>query len=205
MDEEEQLAIRHVLMALLLDGESVSERRLEDRRPTLVPLNRWQLDSYFRQQRRGEFKPGEVVRVKPPLREAWMSAIWCRWNYEGQRGERTGCWFYLGIWLSDGGFIAFRFEPPQQGDNHNYYHSQPCRTMGWDGNPVYSAIAVPERNPTWPLAAKSSLDLLLCLVVAIGGMRGLLRVQSRINSNGAMRKNTLLTQALRGMMALRHG
>ena len=102
-------------------------------------------------------------------------------------------------------FIAFRFEPPEQGDNHNYYHSQPCRNMGWEGTPDYGAMRVPERNPTWPLAAKSSLDLLLCLVIAIGGMRGLAQVQSRIDSNGAMRQNTLLTQALRGMMALRHG
>ena len=189
-------------MALLLDGESVPERRPEDRPPMLVPLNRWQLDSYLLQRRRGEFKPGEVVRVTPPVREATMSAIWCKWNFEGQRSEQTGFWFYLGIWLSDGGFIAFRFEPPEQGDNHNYYHSQPCRTMGWEGDPVFGALAVPERNPTWPLAANSSLDLLLCLTVSIGGMRGLLRVQSRIDGNGAMRRNTLLTEALRDIRAL---
>ena len=74
--------------------------------------------------------------------------------------------------------------------------------MGWEGNPVYGALPVPERNPTWPLAANSSLDLLLCLIVSIGGMRGLLRVQSRVDNNSDMRQNSLLTQALRDVRAL---
>ncbi len=127
-----------------------------------------------------------------------MAALWCKWRFDG---ALKGCWFYVGIWL-DGRFIAFRFEPPEQGDNHNYYHSQPCRNMGWEGTPDYGAMRVPERNPTWPLPAESSLDLLLCLVVSIQGMIGLRNLKQRIDRGGVGRRNKLLATAFKKMAAV---
>ena len=201
MNDDERKAIRHVLRELLFDGK----QWLREQRPKEVPssnsqfsaLNQQQLDSYLRPRGRGAFEPGKVIQVRPPLHEARLSALWCKWDFEGERG---GCWFYLGIWLSKGQFIAFRFEPPEQGDNHNYYHSQPCRTMGWEGDPTYRAMEMPQRNPTWPLAASSSLDLLLCLVVSIHGMKGLRRLEQLINNQAKALQNKLLVTALDKMI-----
>ena len=129
-----------------------------------------------------------------------MAAIWCKWHFHGVRMD---CWFFLGIWLGDGQFIAFRFEPPERGDNHNYYHSQPCRNMGWEGTPDYGAMRVPERNPTWPLPAESSLDLLLCIVVSsIQGMIGLRNLKQRIDRGGIVRNSKLLAKAFGKMTAM---
>lgn len=171
MDEVEQRrAIRDVLGALLSGGEDWrSERVGPDIADMFAPLRLRQLNSYLNFKRRGQFEPGEGILVKPPAHEAVAAALRCRWDFESQRATY---WFHLGIWLLDGHFIGFRFEPPEIGDNHNYYHSQPCRTMG-DGQSICRALEVPERNPTWPLPATSSLDLLLCLVLSIHGMSGL--------------------------------
>ena len=128
-----------------------------------------------------------------------MAALWCKWRFHDARMD---CWFSLGIWLGDGQFIAFRFEPPEQGDNHSYYHSQPCRNMGWQGTPEYKAMRLPERNPTWHLPAASSLDLLLCLVVSIQGMIGLRELKQRIDRKGSGRQNKRLDAAFRKMAAL---
>ena len=172
---EQQRAIRTVLAKLLSEGEDWLRAQRPDGEGLEVanvfaPLRQPQLDSYLNFKPRGEFKPGEGIRVKPPARESVAAALRCKWNFERQRAT---CCFHLGVWLRDGHFIGFRFEPPEEvGDNHNYYHSQPCRTMG-DDKPISRALKVPERNPTWPLPATSSLDLLLCLVLSIHGMEGL--------------------------------
>ena len=200
MDEDERRAIRDVLKALLLEGEQWIREQPSAGAPRsnsrFTGLKQRQLDSYLH-RRHGAFGPGEVIRVKPPPREAHMAALWCKWRFDG---TRVGCWFYLGIWLDGGQFIAFRFEPPEQGDNHDYYHCQPCRTMGWKGAPEYNALPVPERNPTWPLAASSSLDLLLCLVVSIQGMIGLRTLKQRIDKQGMPRRNKRLTAAFERMI-----
>ena len=199
---DERKAVRHVLRALLLDGEEWGKQR------SPVPsagagsfraLRQRQLDAYLLHGGGGQFKAGEGIRIRPPRREAHMAAIWCKWR---SHGARLDCWFFLGIWLGNGQFIAFRFEPPEQGDNHNYYHSQPCRSMGWEGTPEYKTMRVPERNPTWPLPATSSLDLLLCLVVSIRGMIGLEELKLRIDREGIGRQNKLLATAFGRMTAL---
>ena len=201
MDEDERKAIRDVLMTMLLDGEEWLEQRpAAPNAGGAVPFNAltsWQLDSYLLHGPSGEFKPGEGIRVRPPRREAHMAALWCKWRF---KGALKGCWFYVGIWLGNGQFIAFRFEPPEQGDNHNYYHSQPCRTMGWEGEPTYDAVPVPTRNPTWPLPARSALDLLLCLVVSIHGMDGLRKLKERIEERSKANQNKVLAKALADMM-----
>ena len=53
----------------------------------------------------------------------------------------------------------------------NYYHAQPCRSMAASRTPVAEALPIPDRYPAFPLAATSSVDLLLCLVTSIHGMK----------------------------------
>ena len=195
MNKEERKAIWQVLKALLIEGEEwvgqQSSKRGTNTTSPFEPLKQRSLESY-QHKPSGAFKPGVGIQVKPPCREVRMSALWCKWDFNG---ERSGCWFHLGIWLNDVRFIAFRFEPPEQGDNHNYYHSQPCRTMGWQGDPTYEALAMPKRNPTWPLPAASSLELLLCLVVSIRGMVGFKELEERIEAGAATRRNRPLNKA----------
>jgi len=74
-------------------------------------------------------------------------------------------------------------------------------TRVWEGTPDYGAIRVPERNPTWPLPAESSLDLLLCLIVSIQGMIGLRNLKQRIDKGGIRRRNKLLAEAFNRMIA----
>ena len=197
MTRKERNAIWHVLETLLIEGEEWVSQHLSKETSEAVtrfePLKKWGLDSY-RQRPSGAFKPGEGIRLKPPEREVGMSALWCKWDLGG---VNRGCWFYLGMWLCSGQFVAFRFEPPGGEGNHRYYHSQPCRTMGWQGDPVYGdALAVPERNPTWPLPAASSLELLLCVVVSIRGVDGFNKLRERIEEDAGTRGNRKLNKAL---------
>ena len=173
-----------------------SERVGPDIADMFAPLRLAQLNSYLNFKRSGQFEPGEGILVKPPAREGVAAALRCRWDFESQR---TTCWFHLGIWLLDGHFIGFRFEPPEIGDNHNYYHSQPCRTMG-DGQSICRALEVPQRNPTWPLPATSSLDLLLCLVLSIHGMSGLRAMKDEFKRDRS--RYHMLIRAIEKVMCL---
>ena len=74
--------------------------------------------------------------------------------------------------------------------------------MGWRGPPEYEAIQVPEHNPTWPLPAKSSLELLLCLVISIQGMIGLRNLKQHIDREGIARQNKLLASAFKRVAAV---
>ena len=207
MDEEQRKAIWYVLKVLLCQGEEWYRRgpRSEGVIETVSlfrPLNVRQLDVYLRHRKgTGQFGPDEVIQVEPPLRECHATSLWCKWDSNDERYWR----FFLGIWLSCGSFVGFRFEPPEQGDNHNYYHSQPCKTMGLKGNPIRNALDVPVRNPTWPLPAGSPLELLLCLVVSIHGMTGLRRLKDIANEDTGMRKNRRLRDALVKILRLQAG
>lgn len=182
MDEGERTEIRHVLSELRDGGEEWSRKRLgsNDQRKIasrFEPVNRNRL-RYLLSQPSGQFDPHEVIQVEPPRREWLIAVLWCSWKTEG---DGSGCTFYLGGWLESGRFVGFRFEPPAEG-NHNYYHSQPCRSMG-NREPISGALEMPERNPTWPLPATSSLELLLCLVLSIHGMDGLKRIRQTFSTD----------------------
>ena len=203
MDGDEQKAIWYVLRDLLEEG--MRWRRdhayggTTDIANVFTPLDERKLQSHMRHGRSGQFEQGEAIQVKPPARAGHVSALSCKWNFEDGCAD---CWFHLGIWLSGGQFVGFRFEPPEQGDNHNYYHSQPCRTMGFRDEPIAGALEVPERNPTWPLPANSSLELLLCLVISIHGMVGLRKIKDGVYTDAAKRKNKRLREALDKVLRL---
>lgn len=99
-------------------------------------------------------------------------------------------------------FIGYRYETPEYGDNHNYYHAQPCQSMGDRDEKVTQALPVPERNPTWSLAAKSSLELLLCLVVSIYGMKGLLDMKNHFSKILNENNNLELFRSIKNILNL---
>ena len=182
--EDERKAIWYVLEALrdggkrwLRDSPARNEPALAS---PLMAISQRQLETYLLHGESGKFDADQVIQIEPPFREGRRAALQCKWHFGGQHAR---CWFYLGIWVKKPSkgkssrrrserFVGFRFEPPEPGENHNYFHSQPCRTMA-DRKRITGALKMPERNPTWPLPATSSLELLLCLVLSVHGMKGL--------------------------------
>lgn len=151
----------------------------------------------------GRFKSDEVIYLRPPAREeSAASALWCRWDFAG---DSTECGFYLGTWWrprtqqlgTDIAFVGYRYETPEKGDNHNYYHVQPCRSMGGRGEVVPRALPAMEKNPTWPLAAETALELLLCLVTSLYGMSGLEGLEKELQGTIYRRNGLLLASVKR--------
>ena len=161
----------------------------------------------------GRFEENQVIYVEPPAGETRaVAAIWCRWDFETIVPR---CGFYFGLWAEmettapdsqepkrTTNFVGYRYETPEDGDNHDYYHVQPCRSMGSRGETVPQALPIPQRNPTWPMAATSSLELLLCLVVSIYGKSGLRHLQGQVLGDPVMRGNTMLSRSIAKMLDL---
>ena len=131
----ERRAIRDVLGELLRDGETwtrnasrAAMRAKQTAEARFTPLGLMELDQRFRWgPDEGDFG-GCAIYVAPPRKQInTPMALWCRWDF---RGKRCSCWYYLGMWLNPSQFIGYRFEMPESGNNHNYFHSQPCRAMG---------------------------------------------------------------------------
>ena len=204
---DERKAIWYVLRELYRGGQdwirntqgSDEVRIAAERRYS--PLGERDLERHLRHgAASGDFGRQALYVTPPRLECEAAAAIWCKWNFGN---EQAACRFYLGLWLAKRGFVGFRFETPESGDNHNYYHSQPCQTMGSRDEVIPGALAVPERNPTWPLVAKSALELLLCLVVSIHGMNGLSQMKSDMMKDVAMRQDRLLQDAIEGVLTIR--
>lgn len=206
---DEQKAIRLVLKQVLQDGEDwQGEPQSPDTRAALAsqrmfdPLAAWDLERHLRPGTNGAFGVEEAIQTRPPRHDVRISSLWCKWDFVA---ERSACWFYLGLWLRNGQFAGFRFEPPERGHSHNYYHSQPCRTMCFGGTQVNGALALPERSPTWPLPARSSLHLLLCAIVSVRGMTGLQEIfkDNSTDSDSVLRQNAPIRVAFEEMMGWR--
>jgi hypothetical protein len=165
---------------------------------------------------KGGFEETKVIYLLPPAKEdAAVAAIWCRWDYEK---DLPRCGYYFGLWSpqppfpapSDRrraddhhiAFVGYRFETPEDDKNHNYYHAQPCRSMGRKDDEIECALPVSNRAPTWPVAARSALELLLCLVTALYGMDGLRRLKVSLDEDVSARQNRQLSIALAAVLDL---
>lgn len=63
-------------------------------------------------------------------------------------------------------FFGYRFETPEDGNEHHFFHAQPVKAFG-RGAPIQHAIAwYPERYPAFPLAARNAIELIASLLVA---------------------------------------
>lgn len=66
-----------------------------------------------------------------------------------------------------GTFFGYRFESPEVGDEHHFFHTQPVKAFG-HGTPIQYAVAwYPDRYPAFPLAARDAIELIASLLVAI--------------------------------------
>ena len=223
---EEQKALGHVLRILRAEGAEWMRHRPTSADATMAAQSaQRQFDliadnelasQFFHRGKEGQFDDNKVIWLRPPVKDpAAMAGIWCRWNYEKVLPK---CGFYYGLWSAQPGFppvdmadqakhpafVGYRFETPEQGDNHNFYHAQPCRSMGALDDPVEHGLPISERDPTWPLAASNALELLLCLVTSLYGMSGLARLRDAINEEVSVRNNPLLKAAIDKLLALKH-
>lgn len=227
MAADEQKALGHVLRILRTEGSEWMRHRRPSGPEAVMAARTAQgkfgeiegqaLERHFLHgDKKGEFEGSEVIWLKPPKKDpAAVAGIWCRWDYEKALPQ---CGFYYGLWSAQHAFpvatppdpnkypafVGYRFETPEKGDNHNYYHAQPCRSMGAKDDPVEHGLPISERDPTWPLAATNALELLLCLVTALHGMDGLARIRDAVNDDPKVRRNELVKTALDKLLALRH-
>lgn len=223
MATEEQKVLHHVLERLRKSGDDwLRFRASAADAPYKVALGRYTavsqndlLNRLVHSGLKGQLDETKVIFFEPPPKEAGsVAALWCRWDYDR---ELPRCGFYFGLWSSerpfptpkDGAdeakhvaFIGYRFETPEDGDNHNFYHAQPCRSMGRKDDEVEVALPVSSRMPTWPIAASSALELLLCLLAALYGLEGLRKVRNKLYEDVDLRKNAELKNALTSVLAL---
>ncbi len=220
---DEQKAICYVLEALRSEGDAWL-RREAPKAARAVNTAKGRYDSLeggelstllMHGTHVGQFEDTKVIFLRPPAKEdAAVAALWCRWDYDKPMAK---CGFYFGIWSlqpqfpkpAEGVptnhhvvFIGYRFETPEEDDNHNYYHAQPCRSMGRKDDEIEVALPVSNRMPTWPVAADGALDLLLCLVTAIYGMKGLRELRDALNEDVRARQSQPLTGAFSRVLGL---
>jgi hypothetical protein len=220
---DEQKALLHVLRILHSQGEDWMRHK---RAPGLVAarvaenkfdaIAQHELNNHFLYQgKAGQFGENKVIWIKPPAKDpSAVAGIWCRWNYEKTLPK---CGFYYGLWserppfptvdssatAKHPAFVGYRFETPEEGNNHNFYHAQPCRSMNAKDDPVEQSLPISEREPTWPLAATTALELLLCMVTSLYGMSGLSELLDSINADGALRQNVPFKSAVDNLLALK--
>ena len=218
---DEQKTILSVLRLLLIKGEqwmrhdrppaATATARVAEGRFT--PLRAWQLDNHLLHGgKTGRFNDSEVIYIKPPAMErSAVAAIWCHWDFDVHIPK---CGFYFGIWSArpafphlnrtavtkHNAFVGFRYETPEDGYNHNFYHAQPCQSMAARQPPIAQAVPIPDRYPTFPLAAESCVDLLLCLVTSIYGMIGLKELIG--SGDDSIYRNAMLSASLKRIHGL---
>jgi hypothetical protein len=114
--------------------------------------------------------PAKKILVMPPSgsEQEEILGLWLRWNFDSTPFAFR---LFIGQWAKVEGaktFIAFRFEAPEPGDNHDYFHCQPCRNFG-DKELVPNAALVSEHFPTIPINASSIVELTVCALMACMG------------------------------------
>lgn len=119
----------------------------------------------------GSFPSKKILVMLPSVREEEaILGLWVRWNFVAEPYEFR---VFLGQWSQIAGektFIAFRFDAPEQGSEHNYFHCQPCRNFG-DKETVPNAALVSHRFPTIPVNASNIVELTLCALMASKGRK----------------------------------
>lgn len=131
------------------------------------------------------FPTKKILLMRPSGREEEaILGLWLRWNFDATPFEFR---LFIGQWSEiDGGrtFIAFRFEAPEQGEEHNYYHCQPCRNFG-DRDLVPDAALVSQRFPTIPINASNIVELTICALMACMGHKEMKTFVRKLLQNSA--------------------
>lgn len=158
-----------------------------------------------------QFAEDKFIALEPSAYAPGCAAfLWCRWDYSGQ----PHCKFYYGLFrlasrhkvegeADPGGtvpqFVGFRYESPswQGDDEHRFYHAQPSTGMSPDPKKVVRcAVPVPNNTPTFPLPVDTPLELLLCMVLSVLGVKVYDEIRRDLATEGRANRNKTLTSAL---------
>jgi hypothetical protein len=157
----------------------------------------------IRWSERSSFPARHVAILVPPDRDPEpLLAVWCRWDFDL---EPARCGFYIGLWTKlrvSHEFVGFRFESPEDGEQHDFYHCQPCRNLGDRGSPEPTAVAISEYVPTLALHADNSAELALNIVLAMRGKLGLEQFRRAIMLEPEARNSEILKQGFRRLKSL---
>lgn len=132
--------------------------------------------------KKGQFAQDRYILIEQPDKQpAVACALSCIWDFETAAIDFSG---YLGIWMpsivdlvdekGDASkpivFLGYRFETPDlQGTKHQFFHSQPCRSMDRERKPIPLAVPHHTGMPTFQLSAKEPADLLVSMCVSLYG------------------------------------
>ena len=201
--EQEVRAVRYVVEMLMRMAQSKRENTVIPYRTALEahtkfdPVHTNDLKRFFYGKGSFDKKAVYLWSLRDPKDSPVL--LWCKWDITN---AKCNIWFQIGIWLKEGEFVGFRFEMPEEGDNHNYFHVQPSQNLGYKDTKILKPINVPTRNPTVPLTANSALDLLLCLVVSLYGMKGLTELRESASDIKKIRQNSVFVEAMKKMFSL---
>lgn len=163
--------------------------------------------------RKGSLDKRHLVPIIPPSKEKdAVAALWYEWDFT--QDEKPDVGYYVGLWnpvtlesnnQAKAGvrFVGYRYESPEKkGDDHKYYHSQPCRSMGAKSDEIEEALPISHRAPTWPLPARCPVELLLCVLLSLYGMNGLKAFDKWVLENSTARQIVKLRNALNHLTAI---
>lgn len=117
----------------------------------------------------GSLPTRKILVMKPSGSEdEEILGLWLRWDFASTPFAFR---LFVGQWAKVDGkktFLAFRFEAPERGDKHDFYHCQPCRNFG-DKELVPHAAVVSQHFPTIPINASNIVELTVCALMACMG------------------------------------
>ena len=120
----------------------------------------------------GSFPKRKILSVKSYVKEKpAVVGFWLRWNFTKEPIEFR---LFLGFWYESSGKIKFngyRFDAPEIGCDHNYFHCQPCRNFGDSRTSLEGAALVSEKFPTIPINASNIVELTVCALMATRGRK----------------------------------
>ncbi|MCG7985704.1 MAG: hypothetical protein JAY90_23575 [Candidatus Thiodiazotropha lotti] len=67
-------------------------------------------------------------------------------------------------------FFGYRFESPEIGENHNYYHAQPIQAFGRGAKSEYAIDWYPDNYPTFPIHVRDCLELVVAVLISFRGL-----------------------------------
>jgi hypothetical protein len=143
----------------------------------------------------GSLPSKKILVMRPSRREdEAILGLWLKWNFTTNPFEFR---LFVGQWSEIGGkktFNAFRFDAPEVGDQHNYYHCQPCSDFG-DKDPVPHAALVSHSFPTIPINASNIVELTICALMACMGYKDMKAFVKKLLRDSSAAGNEFLKQA----------
>ncbi len=150
---------------------------------------------YLGSQPIADFPANQLLVVEPTSgeRDSFVG-LWVRWDFTI---DPIVFRLFVGHWCeieNDKTFVAFRFEAPEDGPTHNFYHCQPCRNIG-DRATLQDAARLSEKFPTVPVNAGNVVELTVASIIAVLGLEKARVFVNGLTSDARIGGNRLIKNA----------